>query len=924
MNNRGQFSIIAALLVAVVLIATVVATYSSIRNSTLPEQPPIQSAIDETNLAVKEILGFTVGYYDSILKSTGNQTYAQQLAINYLEGGLEYTANTHPDWGTSFNVTNSQLLTVWYSSASFSSGNLTVNYNLTGLGIYGITYNTFCSLQVQVLPTVNDEAYVSVTMDGSEPLVNLGGNNFNFYRYETASYDWNLINPTGNLLSYSNGTYQIDIPSGVDVNSYLVQVEDQRGIMVVASSFNTYTCSLTWTAPSNITVTPTQHYVDNNSSDVDSSPNIGIQSNFTAMQSGPNGVTDTLTEGITTAAVPETWVSPFQYEGSGWSNAPYAYDKNNLTAASESISKNKWSDYLILDTSAVSCHKISYIINWDPQIDEIQVSIYNGAWINVYDGNGAGMNNVWTNQSFSETSVTKMEFRFHNGDKSDAHNAYVYEAQFLQSATPQNCRLDIEAQWTNVNLTQPNQWLCIYGGTMSAEDIRVDVRNGSTWINLFTDLVSGWNNISVSQYVNSPTFTIRFKDGTQTSDPVQDSWQIDAALLQSGTATMASAGTSDTIVAELLQNGAIRWLGQNLQLTVQAKPIPPIPVKSIHVNETIANITSEVPFQIEDWASAYTIPMGLTNNASVFSGTNMIVFLANSNVQQVTIWWNGSDTAIQTPNAYTDKYFTGDNIANGFLTNGILSLSIDGSFRVTSTQNSATATATFMRINGQASTYGSIPTYSIYHGIVRDIVHQEAEWSNGAPNCPNLYAHIVLTLPANATYYTYQLRLMFENSPQTRSITDLCPLSLATSIGGPETEDGVLAGNPNPSNSTGLYYNQSASNWAHHWSQFIQGTKGAGIMFTDNANQELYVFDNIAGNSTGAIKVSNSSSNVIELQPVSNLKSASFTYPLDVIWYGAVATFDGKTPIYEQVSGVSTGLWLLVEYPPTVTITTGN
>lgn len=139
MNNRGQFSIIAALLVAVVLITTVVVTYSTIRYSPIREQPQIQSAIDETNLAVKEILGFTVGYYGSILQSTGNQTYAQGLAMEYLQGGLEYTAGTHPEWGTSFYVTNSSLVTYWYTNSSYSSGNLGLSYNLTGLGIYGIT-----------------------------------------------------------------------------------------------------------------------------------------------------------------------------------------------------------------------------------------------------------------------------------------------------------------------------------------------------------------------------------------------------------------------------------------------------------------------------------------------------------------------------------------------------------------------------------------------------------------------------------------------------------------------------------------------------------------------------------------------------------------------------------------------------------------
>ncbi|RJS81412.1 hypothetical protein CW707_03635, partial [Candidatus Bathyarchaeota archaeon] len=72
MNCKGQFSLIAALLVAVVLIGTVIITYSVIRNSPVREQAQILSAIDETNLALKQILGFTIGYYGSVLQVTGN------------------------------------------------------------------------------------------------------------------------------------------------------------------------------------------------------------------------------------------------------------------------------------------------------------------------------------------------------------------------------------------------------------------------------------------------------------------------------------------------------------------------------------------------------------------------------------------------------------------------------------------------------------------------------------------------------------------------------------------------------------------------------------------------------------------------------------------------------------------------------------
>jgi hypothetical protein len=374
----------------------------------------------------------------------------------------------------------------------------------------------------------------------------------------------------------------------------------------------------------------------------------------------------------------------------------------------------------------------------------------------------------------------------------------------------------------------------------------------------------------------------------------------------------------------------MRWLGQNLQLTTQAKPIPPIPVKAIHVNQTINGINQEVPFQIEDWASNYRIPLGLTSNSSVFSNRHMMVFLVNPNVSKVTIWWNGSDTATQTSYACTNRYFTGDNPSSGVLTNSILTLTIAREweqvyqatvFKVTSTVGSSTATARFMRINSENSTYGADAAYVIHHGIVRDIIHQEAEWSDGANNCPDLYAHIVLTLPANATYYTYQLRLMFVNSSQSRTITDLCPIRITASSGtfSALTENGTASGYPTVS-SSGLFYNMS-NIWQHHWAQLnSSATTGFGIMFRDVANEMLYRFDAIAGRNTGALSV-NSTSRTIELLPVASALNApvTFQYPLDVCWYGAVVTFDAATLLYKSDGS---GLWVLVEYPPVITVTT--
>ena len=639
MNNKGQFSIIAALLVAVVLIAAVMTTYSAIRYSPLQEQPQVLSAIDETNLALKQILGFTVGYYGSVLKVTGNTSYARGLATNYLSSGLNNIADIRPEWGPSFNVTELVLTTNWFSDASYSIGDVTVKYDLTGLGVYGISYSASSRLDVLVSePNSTSQASLKVLKDDDEPLINLGSHNFDFYRYDYETSTWELVNPTS-ITSYADGTYVIDLPSGVLGDSYMLQVEDSRGIIVTASSFSRYTATLTW-----------------------------------------------------------------------------------------------------------------------------------------------------------------------NGNYS----------------------------------TIPNE----------------------------------------------------------------------------------------SIVVEMLQNGTMRWLGQNLNLTEAAKPIPPVPVKAIHVTQTISGVDHEVPFQIEDWSSEYRIPLGLTSNTTLFSNRQMIVFQMDSKVSKFTIWWNGSDDANQTPLAYTpNTCFAGDDPNNNRLTNGKLNLQIGG-FNVYSEVigTSTSSTANFMRINGENSVYGAGAAYVIHHGVVRDIVQQESEWGTdsgggGAYNSPNLYANIVITLPANTNYYTYQLRLMFIDSAQARVITDLNPISLTVSPSSPQamTENGTINGLPTIINGTGTFYNYTAGSWtAHHWSQLISGTRGAGIMFTDNSNQRLYAFDSIAGSAVGALKV-DTSSKTIELLPVAR-NSASFTYALDVTWRGAVATFSNTTPIYAN-AGTPTGLWILAEYPPAVMVT---
>jgi len=402
-GNKGQFSIIAALLVSVILVAAVIMTYSMIRHGPLQESPKVLTSIGEMNLSIKRILDFTVGYYGSILQVTGNSTYAKALAASYLLSGLVNIARSHPEWNPSFDVVFQQTSTLWFMPESSSMGNISVTYSLSGLGVQGVKYETSSFLKVTILEPINaDEARVIVVREDNEPELRLETENFFFYNYSYSDSTWKLVNPESDPVAFSNGTYILEIPSGVDQGAYSIQVVDARGIKATA----------------------------------------------------------------------------FFSEGSLASGVP----------------------------------QYTYTFNW----------------------NATGKESIYSSLS------------------------------------------------------------------------------------------------------------------------------------------------KDTIVVEALQNGTLRWLGQNLQLSTQGKPIPPLPVKALHINQTVSGVNREVPFQVEDWGSSYRVPLGLTSNASVFKNRNMLVFLINHGVQNVTLWWDGRDTATQTSFAWENRYFQDDDPDKGILTNGELILNFKG------------------------------------------------------------------------------------------------------------------------------------------------------------------------------------------------------------------------------------------------------
>ena len=188
----------------------------------------------------------------------------------------------------------------------------------------------------------------------------------------------------------------------------------------------------------------------------------------------------------------------------------------------------------------------------------------------------------------------------------------------------------------------------------------------------------------------------------------------------------------------------------------------------------------------------------------------------------------------------------------------------------------------------------------------------EAEFSGGIANCPNTYTNIVITLPANVTYYTYQIRSMFIDSSrpelsqicvqfeyqrtlvQSKSKLKMEPLPVSPLFRmAPEHSLTLLL-------AVGLHITSANS--------YLTMERGwNNVHRLANRNSTRLILSPEA--SKGALKASNG---LIELLPVSS-PQVQFTYAYDITWQGAVATFDGTTPICNLYDGTTpAGLWILL------------
>jgi len=290
----------------------------------------------------------------------------------------------------------------------------------------------------------------------------------------------------------------------------------------------------------------TIYNVDDDSSNVDGVSDSGSHNDFIDQQS-LDGSYDVLTEENTEGgSVVTTLLSDDFESGLGNWNTDWDLTYSFFNSPYHSVECSSSDHDLIthdLDTSGASSISVSfkYRIHDISGNDNVYVQYFDGNYYHNIEEIGDDGEHVWLTYSDTITNVGgdaqyfRSNFRLKIAGSGVDPNEYLWVDDVLIEAEVSNVnyQLDLEVQWLGLDYNKTNEYLCIYAGTLGSENINVDVWNvsESRWDSLFNDLSAGWNNISVTDWLTSSTFTIRYQGATESSDSNQDTWQIDVALI---------------------------------------------------------------------------------------------------------------------------------------------------------------------------------------------------------------------------------------------------------------------------------------------------------------------------------------------------------------------------------------------------------
>lgn len=173
-NKHGQFVVVAALIIAVLTIATVISIYEiSLNTQTIAYKP-----VDEFLLGVTSDMNraLTVALSeDSTQRISGqNTTIADAAAQGFMDGWQQSLLASYPNYGFKFNEPISTSFACdWERNPGYSSALTTYDFDVGSYGFIGWTGQTIKYVQLQLLTVSRGDAgYTNLTFQLTQSVIN--------------------------------------------------------------------------------------------------------------------------------------------------------------------------------------------------------------------------------------------------------------------------------------------------------------------------------------------------------------------------------------------------------------------------------------------------------------------------------------------------------------------------------------------------------------------------------------------------------------------------------------------------------------------------------------------------------------------------------------------------------------------------------
>jgi hypothetical protein len=219
-NKKGQFVIIAVLLVAIMLISVGSLMHGAVTYYKHEPWEEYLTLMANIELNSRRLVELSLANYTQTL----NQDILQINVANW----QAYLTTLYPSSGIALTATSMELTRDWNQTKSISSGTSDFTLDIKSIGLTGYRFTATAFLSLKIIEVDSNNITVAVKGEDNIPVTDLTKNNFQVMDAETTI---NKVTPVYNSAEILVYVINCDVPI---TEPFTVTVVDQRGIKVVA------------------------------------------------------------------------------------------------------------------------------------------------------------------------------------------------------------------------------------------------------------------------------------------------------------------------------------------------------------------------------------------------------------------------------------------------------------------------------------------------------------------------------------------------------------------------------------------------------------------------------------------------------------------------------------------------------------------